>query len=947
MATTKKVARSLGSKTSRTSASLARTAVAKKTSAKTLKRKGRSAVASVSIKDNTVSKKANPKQRIEAKLSRVEALHTKQKQTQTLPQTGVLPALQKAKPALALALLSPYRFPINIDQVAHSTARFGGVFFVLIGAFFTLLFANSSFSGSLQSAALTESLVKTVDTTLSETITKPEVRFDINNRNELRNTVQVRVKVEHAQGVTLMAYSKTQGREVTFGRPANVSSDSWEMQLNTIAFDDGVYTLKALIQNQYGSYEAVDHEDVTIVNHPLKDNDSSGPSGSSDQSGTDASTNRANIVSEVASVLTGDDTTSQSATTTPSAATAASDVRLSSDKTEASEFRFEIAVKGADKVKLYAHEENKTVQTLLGYAYKADSSLWKFRWIPSGLSSGAYIVKAQVLDDSDEYTSNEVRVRLAASNDSTLSTVSKTAGTVITTVGSSTAQNTQQPITPNIFVKIQSESPLHGTVPILVEVQDALGVELYALPNGSLVQRYLGTARRIDTDAWSFVWDTTLVPNGDYKLYAYVKNAYGTYFKESSAGKVQNDISIAYTETQQKSIETLTGIGMQQEKLSIVSELPAPIVTETRQHVPEEPEPQADESAPEAVPVKENTQTTIVTRQNTAEELPDEDLEKVRNVLESYQDEINAELQRLASATRMKDAASVEKIKTRLNELKRTIATSRLDEADQTRLTNTINEYVDKAVVRVERDVEKMEKVITERTQEKAVTDADKDGISDYDEVNIYSTDPYSADSDNDGFQDGAEILNGYNPKDAVAEVPIAYESPKEAGIVREDILKIDAVLSAAKNEPTAETVPAAIISGKGLPNSFVTLYIFSTPIVVTLKTDTEGSWIYRFDKELEDGAHEVYVGVTDNAGKIVAKSQPFSFVKEAEAFTATDAAPVVEEVPTRSFASQYMVYLVLSISVVAIGLVLILLGLHLDATPKRKELELETKEAV
>ena len=114
--------------------------------------------------------------------------------------------------------------------------------------------------------------------------------------------------------------------------------------------------------------------------------------------------------------------------------------------------------------------------------------------------------------------------------------------------------------------------------------------------------------------------------------------------------------------------------------------------------------------------------------------------------------------------------------------------------------------------------------------------------------------------------------------------------------------------------------MPAGIITGKALPNSFVTLYIFSTPIVVTLKTDADGSWAYRFDKELEDGEHEVYVGVTDNAGKIVAKSEPFTFVKEAEAFSANEPVPQVSQTTDErgAFASQYMVYLVISISVVS-----------------------------
>lgn len=43
-------------------------------------------------------------------------------------------------------------------------------------------------------------------------------------------------------------------------------------------------------------------------------------------------------------------------------------------------------------------------------------------------------------------------------------------------------------------------------------------------------------------------------------------------------------------------------------------------------------------------------------------------------------------------------------------------------------------------------------------------TDADGDGISDYDEVTVYGTDPENADTDGDGFSDFDEIAAGFNP---------------------------------------------------------------------------------------------------------------------------------------------------------------------------------------
>lgn len=45
--------------------------------------------------------------------------------------------------------------------------------------------------------------------------------------------------------------------------------------------------------------------------------------------------------------------------------------------------------------------------------------------------------------------------------------------------------------------------------------------------------------------------------------------------------------------------------------------------------------------------------------------------------------------------------------------------------------------------------------------------DSDGDGVSDFDEITIWKTDPTDPDSDGDGFQDGYEILSGYNPAGA------------------------------------------------------------------------------------------------------------------------------------------------------------------------------------
>jgi hypothetical protein len=42
--------------------------------------------------------------------------------------------------------------------------------------------------------------------------------------------------------------------------------------------------------------------------------------------------------------------------------------------------------------------------------------------------------------------------------------------------------------------------------------------------------------------------------------------------------------------------------------------------------------------------------------------------------------------------------------------------------------------------------------------------DSDGDGLSDYDEINIYFSNPNNPDSDGDGYNDGLEIAQGYSP---------------------------------------------------------------------------------------------------------------------------------------------------------------------------------------
>jgi len=815
---------------------------------------------------------------LEKKLEKVSKLHErKSSQVKLASRKEILPQI---RPRAALALLSPYRFPMPSQNVAVATARVGGLFFVITGAIFTLFFANNFFGVYAHQAQVISSQNTLESTaTITPTPVLQNVAFEVNNPQDLRDSVQVKIKVKDAQKLTLTAHYKTQNREVTLGRPVKISSDTWEFYWDTTAFDDGEYKFKALINNGFETYERIDSSYVTVRNTSIEEAIITTTDNQSDENSTDTTL----VESVTDEVLY-------------------NDVFLSVNKEQSStEFRFEVEVQDASKVKLYSRTVGSTKSTLIGYAYKFDSTTWKYRWLVDKLTHGQYEVRAVGTIGTREYASDYALITVGGDD-------------YIETEEITDEATLDYLLSPLTTISILKSSPLSNVVDVRIDVQGASAIDMYSLPQYALTDRYLGTARHVDRGTWIFSWDTRLVPNGEYQIVAEVKNEYGKYRTKSNFVKVFNQFATTPTENEQLKIEALSKVAQEIERTVITL------------------------NGSDAI----NSEMIDETKRIGAEVLTVvSDEEEFHKIISSYREDIDTHLQRLTAALRMNNLNDIEKAKNQLQALRKKIIESNLYDMDRQKLTERIDVYIASIIARVEGDVEKTNKLILERTGEKSMIDSDNDGISDYDEVNIYNTNPFSADTDNDGFTDGAEILSGFNPNDASSEALVVYESPKEGGIVREDILIVESVITATNNDSEEISKPAAIMSGKGLPNSFITLYVFSTPIVITVKTDTDGSWNYRFDKEIEDGEHQVYIGITDNAGKIIAKSNPFSFIKEAEAFTGvTSVAKSPSDFVTdssQSLVSEYMIYLVLSISVVAIGLLLILLGLHLNAHPRKQ----------
>ena len=231
-------------------------------------------------------------------------------------------------------------------------------------------------------------------------------------------------------------------------------------------------------------------------------------------------------------------------------------------------------------------------------------------------------------------------------------------------------------------------------------------------------------------------------------------------------------------------------------------------------------------------------------------------------------------------------------------------------------------------------------KLLVERVGARAFIDSDGDTLSDYDEVNIYHTDPALADTDHDGVPDNVEIEEHTNPhgeKPGAGEgttsaqamhEAVKFEDPLITGVEKKDLLSVNNVQVAevGTDERGTSTAKKLFLSGRALPNSYVTLYIFSSPIVVTVRADASGAWTYTLDKELPDGSHQAISAVTDEGGHILAKSEPLPFVKVAAAVSVGSNALLPSNV-TPGFFTGASLYAFIAMLIGLIGLAFSIIG--------------------
>lgn len=899
-----------------------------------------------------------------------------------------------SKDRVQLAALTPLRFPVQYDHLLSQTARLSGMAFVVLGALFLLLNLQASNADSVlgtgevhTAATLDATATTTYDTTTQET--EPSVTFEINDPEPLSGVVTVQYSVPGAESVAAAAFYKDGEQYLKLGPASHVGGDTWQFAWDTTRYRDGEYRMKALVTNGYGTYEDSDGSYV-LVNNTIDSTTTTtdgGTNSTTETTSTDTqptvdflidadqplrdivtvyyTVESADAVKAAAYYKDGgervtlgeaayvdgnkwvyrwdttqyhdgeyklqavvanahgtyedsdssyvlvDNTTDDLVTTTEDILNEtvneepAAQIAVVRDDRAVEEVTLMIEVAIAERVEVFAEHQDTLRKDSIGKAFYDGADTWKVLWDTEGFDTGEYALFAEIDNAYGSYIGGHTSFFLERETNTQIDESTTTETTNDDPILVEETDDPVETLTPSIRLEIPDAAEMTDKERVAVFVDEAKFVELYAVQNFGNTEYFLGLARHHGGNEWRFEMDTTQIPNGKYGVFARVKNSFGLYDSEPTFVYIQNETDHENTFKEELYIEEIK------------------------------------ESTEAATATTTDTDdTTEETRQSllqSAEASGTTDAEtELEEALHSYEEKLQALMEDLARAIREEDADKITALEEKIEDLRSDVLSEIGDTGLSEDLLTEIDHYLTEVAEAERKRVEQNEKILRERVGEDIFKDSDNDSISDYDEVNLYGTDPFSADTDGDGFIDGAEIQRGFDPLNSEAEALVAHESPKERGVVREDILKVESITGMTRDPADTASdgvVPVAIISGKALPNSFVTLYIFSTPIVVTVKTGDDGSWSYTFDKELPDGEHEVYAGVTDNAGRIVAKSLPLGFIKTAEAFTQVDASGTAKTVPTDTSApailSQNMVLAISSGVVVVFGLILLLLGLH------------------
>jgi hypothetical protein len=461
------------------------------------------------------------------------------------------------------------------------------------------------------------------------------------------------------------------------------------------------------------------------------------------------------------------------------------------------------------------------------------------------------------------------------------------------------------------FLHPESGASLKEEIRIKFIVEGAILVEFYLRRPESLMEMYLGQGYSSETNVWERSFDTNLIPNGKYFLFPKIVNEYGEYFGERISFYVENEI-----ETEEEKVNALE---------EEINQSETEIQTEEQQVV-EEKETVKEGIITEVEDFIEEGGNTI--KDEEREQLKTETEEKLRQLYNKTEENLEKALQ---TAERQEREELKNEIVKDIEEITKPIteATKEQQKAKTLQLEEAVRERIDSLMQKLEHIYEKKADIEI-RKEEVFSKDFDKDGLPDYEEIRI-GTDPFNPDSDRDGFIDGSEIALSFDPLNPSPADKIKYQNPREIKKEPSEVFRVEQV----ETSFLEGREHGLKIKGKALPNSFVTIYVFSLPTIIITKADANGNWEYILDKSLADGQHAIYATLTDNHGEIEESSTPFLFVKTEDKilrFLEPEQNEIASPAETlqRSFA-----VLVVAIIVFSLGIALTMVGIILREKTK------------
>ncbi|NBD73737.1 hypothetical protein GVX82_01700 [Patescibacteria group bacterium] len=200
--------------------------------------------------------------------------------------------------------------------------------------------------------------------------------------------------------------------------------------------------------------------------------------------------------------------------------------------------------------------------------------------------------------------------------------------------------------------------------------------------------------------------------------------------------------------------------------------------------------------------------------------------------------------------------------------------------------------------------------------------DTDGDGLTDFDEVVLFRTDPTTPRTAGGEATDGELVRALRDPRD-----PARVVTPEDPRLSRAEVFD-ELTLDAATVVTVGESTEQVNLSGTALPHTVVTLYLYSDPTVVRVQADAEGRWQHTLQAPLPEGEHTAYLALTDADGTIHAQSAPMPLVKDAGGITfVASAADDIALARSRGVVASTYPTLIALLTLLAFVVALLLLG--------------------